>query len=211
MSDDAAANLAINTAEFAALLLATPGSGARAALLASAVAEVVSDSACVVYRFKNEAEESSWLAVAAAGDVTVVRDSLGLDMRLSKLLLSGTQKSVICSGSNLHREDFAHLQVARSVVSIAYLPLFHEGQLAGAIELLSFSEILSASGLDALHPLLSLGAPAILGAENFEEQNRRLLDSVRRLTQLYDLEKSLNATLELDRVITLIPRKVLPF
>ena len=125
-------------------------------------------------------------------------------------LLSGPQESVIYSGSNLHREDFAHLQVARSVVSIAYLPLFHKGQLAGAIELLSFSEILSASDLDALHPLLSLGAPAILGAENFEEQNRRLLDSVRRLTQLYDLEKSLNATLELDRVITLIPRKVLP-
>jgi RND family efflux transporter MFP subunit len=210
MSDDAAANLTINTAEIAALLLATPGSGARAALLASAVAEVVPDSACVVYRFKNEAEESSWLAVATAGDVTVVRDSLGLDMGLFKPLLSGTQESVIYSGGNLHREDFVHLQVARSVVSIAYLPLFHEGRLAGAIELLSFSEILSASDLDALHPLLSLGAPAILGAENFEEQNRRLLDSVRRLTQLYDLEKSLNATLELDRVITLIPRKVLP-
>jgi hypothetical protein len=64
-------------------------------------------------------------------------------------LLSGPQESVIYSGSNLHREDFAHLQVARSVVSIAYLPLFHKGQLAGAIELLSFSEILSASDLDA--------------------------------------------------------------
>jgi hypothetical protein len=61
MSDDAATNLTID------------------ALLASAVAEVVPDSACVVYRFKNEAEESSWLAVATAGDVTVLRDSLGLD------------------------------------------------------------------------------------------------------------------------------------
>jgi transcriptional regulator with GAF, ATPase, and Fis domain len=100
--------------------------------------------------------------------------------------------------------------VTRTVVSIAYLPLLLDGQLAGAIEVLSFSEVLSASDLDALEPVLRIGAPAMSGAENFEEQSRGLLDSIRRLTQLYDLEKSLNATLELDRVIALIPRKILP-
>lgn len=210
MSDDAAANLAIDTVEIAALLLATPQSGARAALLASAVAEVVPDSACAVYRFKTEGSEACWRAVATAGDITLVQDTLAADTRLFEPLLSGLQESVTYGGSDLLREDLAHLQVTRTVVSIAYLPLLLDGQLAGAIEVLSFSEILSASDLDALDPVLRIGAPAMSGAENFEEQNQSLLNSVRRLTQLYDLEKSLNATLELDRVIALIPRKILP-
>lgn len=210
MSDDAAASVAIDSVEVAALLLDTPASGARAALLASVVVEVVPDSACVVYRFATQGSEACFRAVATAGDIAVVQNTLTADSRLLEPLLSESQESVTYSGSDLLREDFAHLQLTRTVVSIAYLPLLREGQLAGAIEVISFAEILSASDLNALAPLLRIGAPAMLGAENFEEQNQSLLDSVRRLTQLYDLEKSLNATLELDRVIALIPRKVLP-
>ena len=49
MSDEAAVNLAVDNVEFAALLLATPDSGARAALVAAAVVEVLPDSACILY------------------------------------------------------------------------------------------------------------------------------------------------------------------
>jgi RND family efflux transporter MFP subunit len=117
---------------------------------------------------------------------------------------------VIYSGGDLQREDYAHLQVTRSVASIGYVPLVYEGQLAGAMEVLTFSEALTAEDLEALEPLLQVGTPALLGAENFEQQRQELLDSVRRLTQLYDLEKSLNETLDLDHVMALIPRKAQP-
>jgi hypothetical protein len=82
MSDDAAANLAIDTVEVAALLLVTPESGARGALLASAVVEVIPDSACAVYRFKTEGSEACWRAVATAGDITLVQNTLATDTRL---------------------------------------------------------------------------------------------------------------------------------
>ena len=72
-----------------------------------------------------------------------------------------------------------------------------------------FSEVLTADDLEALEPLLRLAAPALLGAEDVEQQRQDLYNSVHRLTQLYDLEKSLNAELDLDRVIALTPRKII--
>jgi RND family efflux transporter MFP subunit len=210
MSDDASANEALEVVGVAALLLAAPDSGLRASLLASAAVAVVPDSACVVYRFDSEEPEAAWRAVGLAGDVSLAQAVLPATSRLLAPLIAAMDDALVYSGAGLQREDYAHLQVTRSVASIAALPLVHEGRLAGALELLVFSDVLSSSDLDALAPLLRLGAPALLGAEDFEVQRQNLLDSVHRLTQLYDLEKSLNATLELDHVIELIPRKALP-
>jgi GAF domain-containing protein/multidrug resistance efflux pump len=79
--------------------------------------------------------------------------------------------------------------------------------LAGAIEVLAFSDEFTLTNLEQLAPLQRLAPAALLAAEGFEQQRQDLLNSIHRLTQLYDLEKSLNATLDLDRVISLIPRK----
>ena len=46
-----------------------------------------------------------------------------------------------------------------------------------------------------------------MAAEEFERQRQDLLDSVHRMSQLYDLEKSLNATLEIDEVSALAAEK----
>ena len=58
-------------------------------------------------------------------------------------------------------------------------------------------------------PLVQLAAPAILAAETNEEERQTLLESVHRMSQLYDLEKSLNSTLEFDAVIAMIPEKAI--
>ncbi len=58
-----------------------------------------------------------------------------------------------------------------------------------------------------LAQIAELAGPAILASEEFERQRQDLLDSVHRMSQLYDLEKSLNATLEIDEVTTLAPEK----
>jgi RND family efflux transporter MFP subunit len=206
---DAAAGQTIDPVDVAALLLAAPGSSTRASLLAAAVVEAIPDSACVVYRFDPQSEESAWRVAGFAGELSVSQGAPPANDLLAPLL-GEAQDSVIYTGADLEREDYAHLQVARSVASIAYVPLVDEGRLAGAIEVLTFSEALSAKDLEALEPLLRVGTPALLGAENFEQQRQELLDSVRRLTQLYDLEKSLNETLDLDHVMALIPRKAQP-
>jgi multidrug resistance efflux pump/putative methionine-R-sulfoxide reductase with GAF domain len=60
-----------------------------------------------------------------------------------------------------------------------------------------------------LAPIVELAGASIGSAEDLERQKQDLLDSVHRMSQLYDLEKSLNATLELDDVTAMAPQKTL--
>jgi transcriptional regulator with GAF, ATPase, and Fis domain/multidrug resistance efflux pump len=194
--------------EVAALLLTAPDSAARAAVIASTVVELLQDSACVVHRFLAE-DDGAWNAIGVAGDISVEQATLLTDSRLIAPLLAESPEAVIYSNADIRREDYSHLHVTRSIASLAYFPLLEEDRLAGAIEILCFSDELQPEDLEELAPILQLAVPAILSAEDFERQRHNLLDSVHRMTQLYDLEKSLNATLELDAVIAMIPVKAL--
>jgi multidrug resistance efflux pump len=78
----------------------------------------------------------------------------------------------------------------------------------GAFEIVSFSEPLTDSLLLSLEGFAELAAIALESAEQYEEQRQNLLDSIHRLTQLYDLEKSLNETLDFEPLLELIPVKV---
>jgi RND family efflux transporter MFP subunit len=199
-----------NTAilELSSLLLAASDSSARAGLIASAVVETFPESACVVHRYRAQDEEAVWVAIGMAGDVSVEQDSLPADTRLMAPLLAGASQVLFYPSTELRREDFAHLHVTRSVESLAYLPLVEDEQLVGVIEMANFSAAVQRNDLKQLIPVLQLAPTAILAGESFESQRQNLLDSVYRMTQLYDLEKSLNATLELDAVIEMIPLKV---
>ena len=194
--------------ELSSLLLAASDSSARAGLIAAAVVEIFPESACVIHRYRAEDEEAAWAAIGMAGDVSVEQDSQPSDTRLMAPLLSGAPQVLFYPSSELRREDFAHLHVTRSLESLAYLPLVEDDQLIGAIEMANFSADLQRKDLKKLIPVLQLAPTAILAGESFESQRQNLLDSVHRMTQLYDLEKSLNATLELDAVIEMIPMKV---
>ena len=123
-------------------------------------------------------------------------------------LLLDSPEPIIYSGADILREDYSHLRIGRSVSSIAYVPLLHDGQLAGAIEILSFSGTPRLQDLESIATIAQLAAPAILAAEDAQLQREGLLDSVHRMTQLYDLEKSLNSTLDLDAVTASIPEKI---
>ena len=194
--------------ELSTMLLAASDSAARAGLIATAVVDVFPESACVIHRYRAEDEEAAWTAIGMAGDVSVEQDSLPPDTRLLAPLLSGAPQVMFYPSIELRREDFAHLHVTRSVESLAYLPLVEGEQLIGAIEMINFSADLQRKDLKKLIPVLQLAPTAILAGESFEGQRQNLLDSVHRMTQLYDLEKSLNATLELDAVMEMIPMKV---
>ena len=96
---------------------------------------------------------------------------------------------------------------ARSGLS-GYLPLLREQQLVGTFEIVGFTEPLTETALQSLDGLAELAVIALGSAEQYEEQRQNLLDSIHRLTQLYDLEKSLNETLDFEPLLELIPVKV---
>jgi GAF domain-containing protein/multidrug resistance efflux pump len=193
--------------ELAVSLLAAGDSAARARLIALAVIQLLPDSACIIHRLSSVNGEPAFLPVGIAGDLSLADNILPADRRLLTPLLSEPARAVIYSSNEFVREDYAHLHVSRSVSSLAYLPLLVQDQLAGAIEILAFAGAFRSADLAAFTPIAQIAGPAILAAEESERERQDLLDSVHRMSQLYDLEKSLNATLEIDEVSALAPEK----
>jgi RND family efflux transporter MFP subunit len=181
-------------------------SAGRAALLAQAVVEAIPDSACVLYRGGSADDGVTLTAIGFAGSISLA-GGLSAEDGLIAPLFADEPEPVVYAGAEMTREDYGHLHVTRSVASLAYLPFMHQGKLTGILELLVFAEELTEGDLESLAPVLGMAGPALVAAEDFELQRQNLLDSVHRMSQLYDLEKSLNATLEMDAVMAMAPEK----
>ena len=193
--------------EVGAQLLAAPDAVMRASVLAAAIVAQLQNCACAVHRFNSEDLENAWTVIGLAGDVSPQPASTGSGNRLMAPLVLESPETLIYAGAEILREDYSHLQISRSVSSIAYIPLLQGEELIGAAEILTFSGTPRLQDLQAIAQIVQLGSTAILAAESSEAQRQDLLDSVHRMSQLYDLEKSLNATLELEAVTALIPVK----
>ena len=195
-----------STVALANSLVSAGDSTGRAALLAAAVTDAISDSACVLYRFMSAGDATALTAVGFAGAVSV-SGSLTVENRLIAVLFPKAAEPLVYSGAEIQREDYGHLNISRSVASLAYFPLSNNAELIGLLEVLTFAEELTEGDLAAIAPVLAMAAPALLAGEEFELQRQNLLDSVHRMSQLYDLEKSLNATLDMDEVTAMAPEK----
>ena len=193
--------------EVGAQLLAAPDAVMRASIVASAIVAQLQNCACAIHRFNSEDVENAWTVIGLAGDASPQPASAGSGNRLMAPLLLESAETLIYAGADILREDYSHLQISRSVSSITYIPLLQREELVGAAEILTFSGTPRLQDLEAISPIIQLAATAILAAESTEAQRQDLLDSVHRMSQLYDLEKSLNATLEFDAVAELIPMK----
>jgi transcriptional regulator with GAF, ATPase, and Fis domain len=195
------------TQELAESLFSTSDSSTRARRIALAVVAVLPDSACVLHRVIAMGATASLIPAGVAGPVSLGNDWLSAGNRLLSPFFAGSAEPQVYASAELQREDYAHLHLSRSFASLAYLPFFLKKELAGVVEVVGFSEPIGAAALEAMAPIVGLAGPAILAAEEGERQRQDLLDSVHRMTQLYDLEKSLNATLELDEVTAMVPEK----
>jgi RND family efflux transporter MFP subunit len=210
MTDVKSAIPAIDEAiiEAAAQLLNTFDSASRASVIASTIAGLIPDSACIVHLHRPQNDPASWAIAGIAGEISLIdREHAG--NWLFAVPDSFPAEGQIYDKTRLNREDYAHFNVSRSVDAIAYLPVEHEGQLAAVLEIILFSGAIQQRQLNDLAPIVRLAAPALLSGEYFEQQHHDLLDSIHRMSQLYDLEKSLNATLELDAVIAMVPAKAI--
>jgi RND family efflux transporter MFP subunit len=193
--------------KLAASLLDSPEISARAALLVDAICRALPGSACVLYSMQQLAEESAWVAIGVSAEVSMADPAVPARAALFAPLLE-SPLPMVYSASDLAREDYDHIHVLRTIRSIGYLPLLQEREAVGVFEIVSFTEDLTQATLQSLDGVAELAVSALGAAQQYEEQRQNLLDSIHRLTQLYDLEKSLNETLDFEPLLELIPVKV---
>lgn len=194
--------------ETAAQLLSVLDGASRATVVASAISSLIPDSACIVHLYQPENGPAPWTIVGAAGEVSIV-EAQHEGGWLFSIPDAFPAEAQIYDKARLSREDYAHFNASRSVGAIAYLSVEQDGHLEAVLEIVVFSGTIKQKQLKELAPIVRLTAPALFTGAQFDQQRQTLLDSVHRMSQMYDLEKSLNATLELDAVIAMIPAKAI--
>ena len=196
--------LAVPVAEFATALLVQAEVRPRAQISAEQVAELLPGTAVVVYVVEDQ-EHPHWTTKATVGEITVAEV---LEFHEGTLgAVAENRIAQVFEVASLKREDFAHLDVRRTLVSLAYVPLVTEETLIGVIELANYEEAFSDSALEAVQEIASLASPAIAAAVSYECERNASLQSISRVTQMYDLEKVFNSTLEMDQLLETIAKK----
>jgi RND family efflux transporter MFP subunit len=195
---------AVPLAELAATLLAQPEVTPRAQVIADRVAELLPGTAAVVYVIEDQ-ENPAWTAKATAGEITVGEV---LDFNAGTLGAVAESKALqVFEGASLQREDLSHLDIRRTAVSLAYAPLLANETLVGAIELVAYEQSFPDTVLQSLNEIAELASPAITAALNYENERNVSLQSISRVTQMYDLEKVFNSTLEMDELLNTVVKK----
>ena len=196
--------VAVPVAEFAATLLAQPEVRPRAQVTANQVAELLPETAVAIYVVEDQ-DNPAWTAKATAGEITVA-EVMEFDEGTLGAVVENKSLQVF-EVAQLKREDFAHLDVRRTVVCLAYAPLLIEETLIGVIELANYERNFSSSELQVAQEVAELAAPAIAAAMSYEAERNASLQSISRVTQMYDLEKVFNSTLEMDDLLETIAKK----
>jgi len=196
--------LAVPVAEIAAALLAQPEVAPRARVIADQLVELLPGAAAVVYVIPDQ-ENPAWKSKAAAGEITVGEV---IDFNTGTLgAVAENRELQLFERATLQREDFAHLDIRRTVVSLAYAPLLVDEVLVGAIELVGYDQPFPDTVLQTLNEIAELASPAIAAALSYENERNVSLQSISRVTQMYDLEKVFNSTLEMDELLEMIAKK----
>ena len=159
-----------------------------------------------VYAVGVHDEQEVWLPRAWSGEQSVRAPRLPIDEgTLGEVARS--REITVFDTAQLSREHYAHLDVRRTLRSLAYVPLKSKGERCGAIEILSFDSKLSLEQIRTLQPFAAVAAAGLAAARNYENERNDSLTSISRLTQLYDLEKTFSSTLEMDELLSIIGEK----
>jgi len=197
----------IPLADFAATLLLQRELGQRAQLIAEQAAQLEPGLDVAVYIIEDQ-EDPAWTRKGLSGDLGAGSEQLEFRAGTLGMIAELSAPYLVLHASQLTREDYAHLDVRRTLASLAYVPLLAQGTLAGAIELVSYDRPLSHSLLERVSVLAQLAAPALAAALAYEGERNNSLQSITRVTQMYDLEKVFNSHLEMDELLATIAAKV---
>jgi len=194
-------------ADVSAALLAELEVGPRARIVAASVAELTPDAAVVVFLIENP-HTPAWTAKALAGaDLNVDGDPIALEKGTLGAL--ARERSVLqFPADEISREDYAHLDVRQNVTALSYIPLLREDQLLGCIEIVSFAGAPAEEVLGQIAEMAAVAAIGLSSALAYAAERDASLASVMRLTQLYDIEKVFNATLDMRTLLPVVTEKV---
>ncbi|HEX4537524.1 MAG TPA: GAF domain-containing protein, partial [Candidatus Acidoferrum sp.] len=178
----------------------------RARIVARAVAESVAGSSVNIYTAGTLAGREVWISRAWSGEQTVRGSSVPINTGTLAELAARQEPLIFCD-RHLSREDYAHLDIRRTLRSLAYLPLVSGADLVGVVEILCFENEITGAEIAELHEAANIAAFALNAAHRYESERNDSLASISRLTQLYDLEKSFSSTLEMDELLPIISDK----
>jgi RND family efflux transporter MFP subunit len=199
-----AAVFSVPVGEFLAALVGEREVQPRAQFLASEVAERIPGTAVIVYLLDQQA---NCAARAHAGDIKRPRRPFPPQgTTLERAITS--RRPVIFSAKALPREIFHHLDLRKTVEVLAYLPLFLDEVAVGVVEIISYASPIEGQQLADLQPIAELAALALASSIAYESERNTQLKTISRLTQLYDLERTFNSTLNMDHLLPLITSKV---
>ena len=197
----------VNAAVLSARLLEELELLPRARILAKTIAEAVPDSVVNVYVAPALSDADAWTVLATVGDSAVPEGTVPIETGTLGML-ARELKPLIFEGKTLLREEYAHVNVRRTLHALSYLPLLRGNSLIGAIEILSFDSPISEGQLNALNAVSKIAGAALYGAQTYQDEHHNTLGSITRLTQLYDIEKVFSSTLEMDLLLPIIGSKV---
>ncbi|MGH9740799.1 MAG: GAF domain-containing protein, partial [Candidatus Acidiferrum sp.] len=178
----------------------------RAREFAKFVAGLLPDSAVAVYTLSGDDGNHFWTPRALVGDAAIHEQEIPANSGLLGELFRDA-RPILRAADQLRREDYAHLDTRKTLLSLACIPLIRGEEILGAVEILSFAEPSSEEDLNALLPAADVAAAALASALAYERERLGHLASITRLTQLYDLEKVFSSTLEMEELLPLIGAK----
>ena len=196
---------AVPLTEFAAALLAEREVVPRARITAQQVADIFPGMGVVVYTLEEGEDGKHW---TPKSNFEITLEDPTVDYEAGTLgAMAERNEAVVFAGSDLSREDYAHLNVRATVVSIATVPLSINEQLIGAIELISLKEPITEEGLATVAQIAECASIGIATAISYENERNASFEAISRLTQLYDFEKVVNSLLEMDQLMPLVASK----
>ena len=194
---------AISFPELAAALLSQSEVMPRARLIAQQLSVYFPESAVVVYLLD---PEQGWLPKATEGEVAFAEATIPADSGTLGIALE-RNGPVLFAGTDLPREEYAHLNIRRTVVSLAGIPFMVDDTMVGAAEVISFKQRIEESSLAGLGEFTKLAALGLAAGSAYETERNNQLESLTRITQMYDLEKVFNSNLEMADLLKMITSK----
>jgi RND family efflux transporter MFP subunit len=205
--------LELDMAELSGRLLEELELAPRAKIIAKTLTDALPGSAVIIYAFPildvddNDISEDGWTVLAAIGENASPEPTIPLQTGTLGML-ADEPRPFLFEGDTLLREEYAHVNVRRTLLSLAYLPLMQGETLLGAIEILGFESKITDAQLESLGPVAQIASSALAGGQAYQDEHHNTLASITRLTQLYDIEKVFSSTLEMDELLPIIGSKV---
>jgi RND family efflux transporter MFP subunit len=199
-------NVDLNVAGFAKRLIEVSGTVERARIISQTIVDIFPEATALLYVLQEDNDGQFWSVKALAGDGAEPDRRVAAEAGTLGSLVQSPQ-SFIVDGRTLAREEYAHLNIRRTLRCLVCLPLKSNSALVGAIEILSFDSDLVSAVLDDLKPLCEIAGPALVASQTYESERNNSLSSITRVTQFYDIEKVFSSTLEMDELLPIIASK----